>query len=100
MPSSCAVPSRSERAQKTDSARLGMYVRNVANPIPPALWPGYIHRKRSWRVPVHTLGQAMLEALLENKQIPSEIAELSHWSLAPKIPQIIEALEVHRMSDH
>jgi transposase len=45
-------------------------------------------------------GQAMLEALLENKQSPSEIAELSHWSLAPKIPQIIEALEGHRMSDH
>jgi transposase len=31
---------------------------------------------------------------------PSEIAELGHWSLAPKIPQIIEALEGHRMSDH
>src|SRR6266403_411049 len=38
-------------------------------------------------------GQAMLEALLENKQSPAEIAELGHWSLAPKIPQIIEALE-------
>jgi transposase len=45
-------------------------------------------------------GQAMLEALLENKQSPSEIAELGHWSLAPKIPQIVEALEGHRMSDH
>src|SRR5437870_885417 len=40
--------------------------------------------------------RAMLEALLENKQSPSEIAELGHWSLAPKIPQIIEALEGHR----
>jgi len=47
-----------------------------------------------------TSGQAMLEALLENKQSPAEIAALGHWSLAPKIPQIIEALEGHRMSDH
>ena len=45
-------------------------------------------------------GQAMLEALLENKQSPAEIAELGHWSLAPKIPQIIEALEGYRMTDH
>src|SRR3989454_4441360 len=45
-------------------------------------------------------GQAMLEALLENKQSAAEIAELGHWSLAPKIPQIIEALEGPRMSDH
>src|SRR2546426_6987861 len=45
-------------------------------------------------------GQAMLEALLENKQSPAEIAELGHSSLAPKIPQIIEALEGHRMTDH
>jgi transposase len=45
-------------------------------------------------------GQAMLEALLENKRSAAEIAELGHWSLAPKIPQIIEALEGHRMSDH
>ena len=42
----------------------------------------------------------MLEALLENKQSPAEIAEVGHWSLAPKIPQILEALEGHRMSDH
>ena len=34
-------------------------------------------------------GQAMLEALLENKQNAAEIAELGHWSLAPKIPQIV-----------
>src|SRR3989449_11400216 len=47
-----------------------------------------------------TSGQAMLEALLENKQSAAEIAQLGHWSLAPKIPQIIEALEGHRMSDH
>ena len=45
-------------------------------------------------------GQAMLEALLENKRSAAEIAELGHWSLAPKIPQIVEALEGHRMSDH
>jgi transposase len=45
-------------------------------------------------------GQAMLEALLENQQSASEIAELGHWSLAPKIPQIVEALEGHRMTDH
>ena len=45
-------------------------------------------------------GQAMRQALLENKQSPLEIAELGHWSLAPKIPQIIAALEGHRMSDH
>jgi transposase len=45
-------------------------------------------------------GQAMLEALLENKRSPAEIAELAHWSLAPKIPQIVEALEGHRMSEH
>ena len=42
----------------------------------------------------------MLEALLDNKQSPQEIAALGHWSLASKIPQIIEALEGHRMSDH
>ena len=47
-----------------------------------------------------TSGQAMLEALLENKRSAAEIAELGHWSLAPKIPQIVEALEGHRMSDH
>src|SRR5437867_5801626 len=45
-------------------------------------------------------GQAMLEALLENKRSAAEIAQLGHWSLAAKIPQITEALEGHRMSDH
>ena len=30
----------------------------------------------------------------------TEIAELAHWRLAPKIPQIVEALEGHRMRDH
>ena len=47
-----------------------------------------------------TSGQAMLEALLENKRTAAEIAELGHWSLAPKIPQIVEALEGHRMTEH
>lgn len=45
-------------------------------------------------------GQAMLEALLEGKQTPSEIAELAQSRLRPKIPQIMEALEGHRMTDH
>src|SRR2546422_7036135 len=45
-------------------------------------------------------GQAMRQALLENKQSAAEITQLGHWSLAPKIPQIVEALEGHRMSDH
>jgi transposase len=45
-------------------------------------------------------GQAILEALLENKRSATEIAELAHWRLAPKIPQIVEALEGHRMRDH
>jgi len=45
-------------------------------------------------------GQAMLEALLENKLKPSEIAELVHSRLRPKVPQIVEALEGHRMRDH
>src|SRR5207249_10546039 len=45
-------------------------------------------------------GQAMLEALLENKRSAAEIAELVHWRLAPKIPWIVEALEGHRMRDH
>jgi transposase len=45
-------------------------------------------------------GQAMLEALLENRRSAAEIAQLGHWSLARKIPQITEALEGHRMNDH
>lgn len=45
-------------------------------------------------------GQAMLEALLENKRSATEIAELAHWRLEAKIPQIVEALEGHRMTDH
>src|SRR5262245_19246405 len=45
-------------------------------------------------------GQAMLEALLENKLTAAEIAELAQSRLRPKIPQIMEALEGHRMTSH
>ena len=45
-------------------------------------------------------GQAMLEALLENKLKPEEMADLAQGRLRPKIPQIIEALEGHSMNDH
>src|SRR5881397_3202619 len=45
-------------------------------------------------------GQAMLEALLENKLNAEEMANLAQGRLRPKIPQIVEALEGHRMSDH
>ena len=45
-------------------------------------------------------GQAMLEALLENKLNTEEVADLARGSLRRKIPQIVEALEGHRMSDH
>ena len=42
----------------------------------------------------------MLEALLENKLSPEQVADLARGSLRRKIPQIVEALEGHRMSDH
>src|SRR6266566_6640383 len=45
-------------------------------------------------------GQAMLEALLENKLSPEQVADLARGSLRRKIPQIVEALEGHRMSEH
>ena len=45
-------------------------------------------------------GQAMLEGLLENQQNAQQVAERVHWSLQAKIPQLIEALEGHRMTDH
>jgi transposase len=47
-----------------------------------------------------TSGQAMLEALLENKLTAAEIAELAQSRLRPKIPQIMDALEGHRMTSH
>jgi len=42
----------------------------------------------------------MLEALLEGRSTKEEIAELARGVLRGKIPQIIAALENHRMSDH
>lgn len=45
-------------------------------------------------------GQAMLEALLENKLNTEQMADLAQGRLRPKIPRIVEALEGHSMSDH
>ena len=45
-------------------------------------------------------GQAMLEALLENKLGAEEMANLAQGRLRPKIPQIVDALEDHSMNDH
>jgi transposase len=45
-------------------------------------------------------GQAMLEALLENKLNAEQMADLAQGRLRPKIPQIVEALQGHSMSDH
>jgi transposase len=44
-------------------------------------------------------GQLMLEALLEGKAEPQQIAELAQRSARKKIPQIRESLEGHRMQD-
>src|SRR5258708_17818364 len=45
-------------------------------------------------------GQLMLDALLEGKARPEEIAQFAKRSAKKKIPGIIQALEGHRMSDH
>jgi transposase len=45
-------------------------------------------------------GQAILEALLGNQMNAHEMASLAQGRLRPKIPDIIDALEGHRMSDH
>jgi transposase len=45
-------------------------------------------------------GQLMLESLLQGKAEPEEIAQLAQRQAKKKIPQIIEALQGHRMSDH
>jgi len=45
-------------------------------------------------------GQLMLDALLEGKAQPEEIALFAKKSAQKKIPAIIQALEGHRMSDH
>jgi transposase len=45
-------------------------------------------------------GQSMLEALLEGEAKPEEIAQLARCQARKKIPDIIVALEGHRMNDH
>lgn len=45
-------------------------------------------------------GQLMLEALLEGKATPEQIAGLARRKAKQKIPQIIAGLEGHRLSDH
>jgi len=45
-------------------------------------------------------GQLMLEALLEGKAPPEQIAEFAQRSARRKIPEIIAALEGHRMNEH
>ena len=45
-------------------------------------------------------GQLMLEALLGGKVRPAEIAELAKRKAKRKTPEILQALEGHRMSDH
>ena len=45
-------------------------------------------------------GQLMLEALLEGKAQPAEIAQFAKNRAQRKIPQIVAALEGHRMSNH
>src|SRR5437867_5544182 len=45
-------------------------------------------------------GQAMLEALLENKHSPEQVPDLARGTLRRKIPRIVEALVGHPMSDH
>jgi len=45
-------------------------------------------------------GQLMLEALLEGQATPEQIAQFAQRSAKRKIPQIIAALEGHRMTSH
>jgi transposase len=45
-------------------------------------------------------GQRMLEALLDGKATPEEVAELAKGRLRRKIPEITAALSSHRFSDH
>lgn len=44
-------------------------------------------------------GQAMLEALLEGTRSPESIAEFARGRLKKKVPDIVVALQGHRMSD-
>jgi transposase len=45
-------------------------------------------------------GQLMLDALLEGKATPEQIAQLAQKRAKRKIPQIIVALQGHRMQEH
>ena len=45
-------------------------------------------------------GQLMLEALLEGKTEPVEIAQFAKGRAQRRIPEIIQALEGHHLSDH
>ena len=45
-------------------------------------------------------GQLMLDALLKGQAKPEEIARLAQRRAKKKIPEIVAALEGHRMSDH
>ena len=45
-------------------------------------------------------GQLMLDALLEGKATAAEMAQLAKGRAKKKIPEIIAALEQHRMSEH
>jgi len=45
-------------------------------------------------------GQRMLEALLEGRSNPQELAEMARHKARQKIPQIIESLSGHRLSEH
>jgi transposase len=45
-------------------------------------------------------GQLMLDALLEGKATPEQIAQFAQSSAKRKIPQMIAALEGHRRNDH
>jgi len=45
-------------------------------------------------------GQDILEGLLENKLGAEEMAQLARGRARTKIPQLVEALEQHRMSEH
>ena len=45
-------------------------------------------------------GQLMLEALLKGKAEPAEIAQFAKGRAQRKVPEIMQALEGHQMSDH
>jgi transposase len=45
-------------------------------------------------------GQLMLDALLEGKARPEEIAQMAKRRARQRIPDLVAALEKHRMSDH